>query len=172
MFSAALYAHVRTLLYKLHMRSRVQRASGIPCSLVWEKRHQPLGRFASRDRETISTSSRRTPGPITPGSGFAEGLCYRASIERSRGMGPGSRPGRRVERAEISNDNLACFNPRARSYPRRHPPIARRRCSRRIRHRPTPDKALIPPCAANGTDCSTSSLAGSVRSRRRRRRAH
>src|SRR3954447_24749806 len=34
MFSAALYAHVRTSLCTLHMRSRVQRASGIPCSLV------------------------------------------------------------------------------------------------------------------------------------------
>jgi hypothetical protein len=34
MFSAALYARVRTFLCTLHTRSRVQRASGIPCSLV------------------------------------------------------------------------------------------------------------------------------------------
>ncbi|MBN8991155.1 MAG: hypothetical protein J0H42_23150 [Rhizobiales bacterium] len=33
MFSAALYAHVRTFLCTLHMRPRVQRASGIPCAL-------------------------------------------------------------------------------------------------------------------------------------------
>ena len=33
MFSAALYARVRTLLCTLHTRPRVQRASGIPCAL-------------------------------------------------------------------------------------------------------------------------------------------
>ena len=37
MFSAALYAHVRTFLCTLHMRSRVQRASGIPCALCFEE---------------------------------------------------------------------------------------------------------------------------------------
>jgi len=31
------------------------------------------------------------PGPITPGSSFAKGVCYRALIERSRGVGPGVR---------------------------------------------------------------------------------
>jgi hypothetical protein len=34
MFSAALYAHVQLSLSNLHMRPRVQRASGIPCSLI------------------------------------------------------------------------------------------------------------------------------------------
>jgi len=34
MLSAALYARVRFYSYSLHTRPRVQRASGIPCSLV------------------------------------------------------------------------------------------------------------------------------------------
>ena len=34
MFSAALYARVRFLFYPLHTRPPVQRASGIPCSLI------------------------------------------------------------------------------------------------------------------------------------------
>ncbi|WP_249165761.1 TfoX/Sxy family protein [Bradyrhizobium sp. AUGA SZCCT0431] len=39
-------------------------------------------------KQTEPSSSRRTPGPITPGSSFTKGLCHQASIERSRGMGP------------------------------------------------------------------------------------
>ena len=34
MFSAALYARVRFFSHNLHTRPRVQRASGIPCSLI------------------------------------------------------------------------------------------------------------------------------------------
>ena len=45
------------------------------------------GRGSSRP---LQPSSRRKPGPITPGSSFAEGVCHRRLAERSRGVRPGS----------------------------------------------------------------------------------
>ena len=57
---------MRALFYTLRMRSRVQRASGIPCALfTFEGVKFPanLGRNVSRDREAIS---RRRPG-LEPG---------------------------------------------------------------------------------------------------------
>ena len=36
MFSVALYARVRIFQCTMHMRPRVQRASGIPCALCFE----------------------------------------------------------------------------------------------------------------------------------------
>ena len=40
----------------------------------------------------LSTDAQlRIGGPIATGRSFANGVCYRASIERSRGMGPGLR---------------------------------------------------------------------------------
>jgi hypothetical protein len=50
MFSAALYARVRFVFYPLHTRPRVQRASGIPCSLVFEgQRNAKLGQLVPRE---------------------------------------------------------------------------------------------------------------------------
>jgi hypothetical protein len=85
-----------------HTRSRVQRASGIPCALCLEraKRSAKLrAQCAARTRRCIPSASRyeqeftsRRPGlqrgPITTGRSFAKGLCYRGFNERSRGMGP------------------------------------------------------------------------------------
>ena len=42
------------------------------------------------------------PGPITPARGFAESVCHRDVIERSRGMGPGFR---RDETEDVSRTN-------------------------------------------------------------------
>src|SRR4051812_36086900 len=73
MFSAALYAHVRvslcTIAHEIAGAARI-RHSLLPC--FWEKRHQPLGRMASRECEVIC----RTVGwakqsvPTIPGSGL------------------------------------------------------------------------------------------------------
>ena len=52
MFSAALYAHVQLFVHYSHMRSRVQRASGIPCALCLMRAGSSianLGRFATRE---------------------------------------------------------------------------------------------------------------------------
>src|SRR5437868_13993440 len=62
-----------------------------PLNWRGRKLNAKLGRNAPRDRETISTSSRRTPGPITPGRSFAKALCHQVFTERSRGMRPGVR---------------------------------------------------------------------------------
>jgi hypothetical protein len=52
MFSAALYARVRFVFHPLHTRPRVQRASGIPCSLMFEgQRNANLGRIPPRDAD-------------------------------------------------------------------------------------------------------------------------
>ena len=48
MFSAALYARVRFYSYILHTRPRVQRASGIPCSLLFRGRTKRKPRAQSR----------------------------------------------------------------------------------------------------------------------------
>jgi len=40
---------------------------------------------------TFSVSSRRKPGPITPGLNWGEGQLLPSKIERFRGMGPGFR---------------------------------------------------------------------------------
>jgi hypothetical protein len=54
MFSAALYARVRFSFCPLHTGPRVQRASGIPCSLI-----------ISRDNETqTSGASRREKADV------------------------------------------------------------------------------------------------------------
>ena len=86
--------------YPLRMRPRVQRASGIPCAL-WIQRTQEFQQTSGATRREIaathlSTSSRRTPGPIR------RGLRYRKRkaticVAKQRPlvvMGPGSRPGR------------------------------------------------------------------------------
>ena len=57
MFSAALYARVRTLLCTLHTRPRVQRASGIPCALFFER---------SRNNLQASGGSRRENNMVCP----------------------------------------------------------------------------------------------------------
>jgi hypothetical protein len=64
-----------------------------PSSLARAEGDASLGRITPRECERVSfpPSSRPTPGPIAPGSGFAEDVCYSALIERSRGMAPGLR---------------------------------------------------------------------------------
>src|SRR4029078_3367507 len=57
------------LFYPLHMRPRVQRASGIPCALCFregERFLSQLGRRASRGCETVSTVIPCTAHPTTP----------------------------------------------------------------------------------------------------------
>jgi len=59
----------------------------------------------------ICAIAHQDPGPITPGRSFAEGLCHRCLTETSRGMGPGSRPGRRPDGASPAqgrDDELMC----------------------------------------------------------------
>src|SRR3981189_1235878 len=53
MFSAALYARVRTFLCTLHTRSRVQRASGIPCSLVFGRAKISSNHSGAMRREIV-----------------------------------------------------------------------------------------------------------------------
>ena len=54
MFSAALYACVRFCSYNLHTRPRVQRASGIPCSILFEgQRNANLGQIVPRECERV-----------------------------------------------------------------------------------------------------------------------
>jgi len=58
--SAALYARVR-FLRSLHARPRMQRASGIPCALVIERRRifgKPRAYRAARSRRCVSASLR------------------------------------------------------------------------------------------------------------------
>jgi len=52
-FRLYLYARVRFSICLLHTRPRVQRAPGIPCSLIWRERNFSKARaqFASREGE-------------------------------------------------------------------------------------------------------------------------
>ena len=61
-----------------------------PAPSDWRGRELPanLGRNVPRECEPYPRRPGHEPGPITTGRSFAEGLCYRASMERSRGMGP------------------------------------------------------------------------------------
>src|SRR6187402_297825 len=55
MFSAALYARVQPFCTISHTRPRVQRASGIPCSLLFEgQRNAKLGQIVPRERGRVS----------------------------------------------------------------------------------------------------------------------
>ena len=49
MFSAALYARVRYFYYNLHTRPRVQRASGIPCSLIQGRNDRQTSGYQCRE---------------------------------------------------------------------------------------------------------------------------
>src|SRR6188508_294295 len=66
MFSAALYARVRFYSYNLHTRPRVQRASGIPCSLPWRDNDiQTSGRSCRwRPRSWLQAPSISVLGPV------------------------------------------------------------------------------------------------------------
>src|SRR5882757_1525327 len=70
------------------MRSRVQRASGIPCSLVWGETESPPGCLAPRDREAVShleLSSPRRRGPSIPETPAIEPRSRGVRDNRMRG---------------------------------------------------------------------------------------
>jgi phytoene dehydrogenase-like protein len=108
MFSAALYAHVRTSLCTLHMRSRVQRASGIPCSLavvassfnsalsVRQYLNAPDGAvygFAPTPPPTIWSSPFRSPRTAVPGLYLASAyVCRARQSQHQRPPHPTPRP--------------------------------------------------------------------------------
>src|SRR6188472_4169857 len=65
MFSAALYARVRFYSCHLHARPRVQRASGIPCSLIRGRTTGNLGQIVPREYGRVSmVEMRRSPGAL------------------------------------------------------------------------------------------------------------
>jgi hypothetical protein len=57
MFSAALYARVHFPLCQSHTRSRVQRASGIPCALCFERAGVQQQTSVASRREIADTYS-------------------------------------------------------------------------------------------------------------------
>src|SRR5258705_13881680 len=87
-----LYARVRIFLCTLHTRPRVQRASGIPCALSFERRAllANLGRNAPREREFMFTVIARSSCDeaihsfFTRRNGLLRGACHRARIRATR----------------------------------------------------------------------------------------
>jgi hypothetical protein len=100
MFSAALYARVCFLLHNLHTRPRVQRASGIPCSLRFEgQRNANLGR-SRREKADVYLLFEviwniRSHGENARGDGVRRSLQGQVGLSIAAGLeSPELRPGR------------------------------------------------------------------------------
>ena len=91
MFSAALYARVRTSSCTLHTRPRVQRASGIPCALCLERAKTYLQTSGASCRENAKLFPRR-PGARSASPNLLRRTFRGRMISGSRFASPGATP--------------------------------------------------------------------------------
>src|SRR5712671_6453430 len=96
MFSAALYARVRFLFYPWHTGPRVQRASGIPCSLIFEGDNdtQTSGKSCRENADVYLMiefqQARRHPEVLAPSAsleGWQQRRCPRPILRGSQASG-------------------------------------------------------------------------------------